>query len=171
MATSLRLKLLYSMTIWRVNGIKGENVAGVFDGPLSIGNGLGFDIGAVIGHVRQAYALLPHCARQSASCASWPSGTDEIEEMMRGHVKVTDLLLEVGSLDEFTDDFTHFEEAGAVAKDRALLLIFRFVHGPPLRITTPTNAPAPPFFWRPEHPILSLVLPSALTAVIPSGES
>jgi hypothetical protein len=35
-----------------------------------------FDIGAVIGHVRQAYALLPH-------------------------VKVTDLLLEVGSLDEF----------------------------------------------------------------------
>jgi hypothetical protein len=24
-------------TIWRVNGIKGENVAGVFDGPLSIG--------------------------------------------------------------------------------------------------------------------------------------
>jgi NAD(P)-dependent dehydrogenase (short-subunit alcohol dehydrogenase family) len=35
----------------------------------------------------------------------------------------------------------------------------------------PTNAPERPFFWRPEHPILSLVLPSALTAVIPSGES
>jgi hypothetical protein len=35
----------------------------------------------------------------------------------------------------------------------------------------PTNAPEPPFFWRPERPILSLVLPSALTAVIPSGES
>src|ERR1700722_2090660 len=35
----------------------------------------------------------------------------------------------------------------------------------------PTNAPESPFFWRPEHPILSLVLPSALTAVIPCGES
>ena len=34
----------------------------------------------------------------------------------------------------------------------------------------PTNAPEPLFFWRPEHPILSLVLPSASTAVIPSGE-
>ena len=34
----------------------------------------------------------------------------------------------------------------------------------------PTNAPEPLFFWRPEHPILSPVLPSVSTAVIPSGE-
>ena len=40
----------------------------------------------------------------------------------------------------------------------------------PAVLVIPTNAPEPLFFWRPEHPILSLVLPSALTAVIPSGE-
>jgi hypothetical protein len=33
------------------------------------------------------------------------------------------------------------------------------------------NAPEPLSFWRPELPILSPALPSALTAVTPSGES
>jgi hypothetical protein len=37
-------------------------------------------------------------------------------------------------------------------------------------LVIPTNAPEPLFFWRPDHPILSPVLPSASTAVIPSGE-
>jgi hypothetical protein len=37
-------------------------------------------------------------------------------------------------------------------------------------LVIPTNALASLFFWRPEHPILSPLLPSAWMAVIPSGE-
>jgi NAD(P)-dependent dehydrogenase (short-subunit alcohol dehydrogenase family) len=47
----------------------------------------------------------------------------------------------------------------------------KLLHGrQPAVSAIPMNAPEPLFFWRPEHPILSPVLPSASTAIIPSGK-
>jgi hypothetical protein len=38
------------------------------------------------------------------------------------------------------------------------------------RFANPDECAGTAIFWRPEHPILSPVLPSASTAVFPSGE-